>query len=200
VTGTDYFGVFKYEVRADSPCVNIDFREFLTTDPVTGELSSGFNESQIDFNVAQAGSALATTAGCLVLSVLFFSFFRSIPAICFRYINCFLLISAAVGCGMMFNLFDIYWCGGKGEILDNDLGEYRTIRGRCFMEESSTHVAAALVLYLVTAIVIYVMSVPTVAMFEFTKEYELTSLNENLNLNNEEEPASLKEDERNSES
>jgi len=185
-------------VYVNSPCINVDFREFLTADPITGELAPGFNESQVDFNVAQAGSTLAMTAGVLVLSILLFSLFRRVPALCFRYINCFLLVLAAVGCGMTFKLFDLYWCGDEGEILDNDLGEYRTIRGRCFMEEGAIHMAAALVLYLVTAIVIYITSVPTVAMFEFTdKEYQLTPLKEDESINNEEDPTSFKEEENN---
>jgi len=147
----------------------------LTKDTETGELALGYKESELDFDIAQVGAIVAMSGGVIVLGILFLSFFRPIPNLCFKYLNGILLICAATGCGMTFKLFNIYWCG-EGEIYDNQLGGDRAIRGRCFMEEGSIQVAAALVLYLVTAVVLYFMPSPAVAMVEFTEDHELTPL------------------------
>lgn len=175
VNGVRYWGIFQYDVGDDIPCVNFNFRAWRYEQTEDG-LPESFELSEEDFRIAQIGAIVATSAGSFVTLLLFISFFRTLPFTLFKYLNAFLLLGAVAGSGMTFRLFEIYWCG-EGEFFDNDTGIYRDMNGRCFMEGGATRMAAAMGIYLITAVSLVCMDAPNTPMVEFTR-YEIVSSEE----------------------
>jgi hypothetical protein len=178
VTGRTYFGIFFFETDPSYACQQVDFTESLRVDSLTGELSGDFAQSQFDFNVAQGGAILALSAGTVVVILLFASFFKKLPPMCFKHVNFFFLLWAAVGCFMTFKLFGIFWCGSDDQILDEATGEYRKVKARCFIQGGGIRMAAAGTLHLLTAIILLCMPVPTVPLFEFTEYNAISTVEE----------------------
>lgn len=118
------------------------------------------------------GAIGSTSAGAAATLLLFISFFRPLPSLCFRFfISAILLVAFSFAC-VTFRLFDIYWCGGEGDFFDEGTGEYRKIFARCFTEEGGLRMAAAAALYLIAAICVCLMTPPQTAMLHFSRDYD----------------------------